>query len=84
VFEHREQQAALVGRHQPLRCTQEQRRAQQILEPRDLVTHRGLRDAQLDRGLCKAALTHRDLEHAQGVERQVWAIHGNTSANGRP
>ena len=84
MLKHGKEQASLVGRDQPLGGPQEQRCAQQVLEPRDLVADGSLGDAQLDRGLGKAALAHGDLEYAQGIERQVGAIHGSTSANGRP
>ncbi len=52
----------------------EQARAQLSLQPFDLLAHRRLRGAQLQRRCSEATQPRSGLEHAQGIQRQIGEV----------
>ena len=75
VAQHRHQRQPLVGEREAPRQAPEQRHAEPPLEQGDLVAHRTLADAQLDRGTGEVEMPRRRLEGAQRVERKLGTFH---------
>ena len=75
VLQHRQQAFALLGDHQPPGQPFEQPDIELFLQLLDLIADCRLGHAQFDRRFGKAAVPRRGLESAEGIERQVRAIH---------
>ncbi|MDR6146969.1 hypothetical protein QE363_002762 [Sphingomonas sp. SORGH_AS870] len=76
--QHRHQRLPVIGQRQPTRQAVEQPRPQPFLQPCDLMADRALADAQLDRRAGEVQMPCRRLEGAQGVERQLGAVHASS------